>query len=199
MKTLYQILGVEPSASQDEIRSAYRKKVMEFHPDHYGSDTSPFHKIQEAYSVLIDPEQRRIYDDTLQKNNHLQPQELRHTNQSVFSPYDISGLFVELRHKLHQAFSPGARGYDVEVILNPLEARTGGKINLKIPVQEVCPSCKGYCYKGFSECRNCKGTGIIPGSYPFTLEVPAGIRNRQKMEILIKKYNILLCVLFVVG
>ena len=52
----YFILGLESDASQEEIKEAYRRLAQKFHPDHYGPDTGPFLKIQEAYRVLIDPE-----------------------------------------------------------------------------------------------------------------------------------------------
>lgn len=61
-RNYYLILGISPEASPEEIKQAYRRKVMELHPDHYGADTGPFLEIQEAYSVLGDPEQRSAYD-----------------------------------------------------------------------------------------------------------------------------------------
>jgi molecular chaperone DnaJ len=70
-KNYYFILGISSNSSQDEIKSAYRRLAKEFHPDHYGQ-SSPFINIQEAYSVLSDPIQRKSYDNTLQTNRRLQ-------------------------------------------------------------------------------------------------------------------------------
>lgn len=200
MRNYYEILGIEHSASQDEIKSAYRKKVMEYHPDHYGEDYSNFCKVQEAYSILINPEERRLYDRSRLVMREFNAPAVRpvktHSAEKIISTYDISSIFIELRHKLFQAFSRGTRGYDVEVILSRQEASNGGKVNLKIPVEEVCPDCRGYCFRGVHECGRCKGKGIVPYTYPFVLNVPRGVLHNEKTEVLLKKYNILLGITF---
>jgi molecular chaperone DnaJ len=61
-KDYYAILGIHPKASNEDIRGAYRKRVKELHPDHYGSNSSPFLEVQEAYDVLSNPDHRRDYD-----------------------------------------------------------------------------------------------------------------------------------------
>ena len=65
-KDYYQILGVSPDASQQEIKQAYRKLARQYHPDVNPGDESAeerFKEISEAYQVLSDPEQRRKYDE----------------------------------------------------------------------------------------------------------------------------------------
>ncbi len=62
MKDYYAILGVDPDATQEQIKSAYRRQVKKLHPDYYGGDSGPFRAVQEAYSVLSDPARRRTYD-----------------------------------------------------------------------------------------------------------------------------------------
>jgi len=57
----YVILGIGASASPDEVRLAYRQKVLELHPDHHGPDAGPFLDVQKAYAVLGDLGQRRSY------------------------------------------------------------------------------------------------------------------------------------------
>ncbi len=61
-KNYYAILGVLPSATLDEIRSAYRSRAKKYHPDHFGKDSAPFIDVQEAYDVLGDPAHRASYD-----------------------------------------------------------------------------------------------------------------------------------------
>ena len=64
MKDYYSILGVHPSASDYEVRKAFRKLAVRYHPDKNPSaEARPlFHDINEAYDVLSDPEKRALYD-----------------------------------------------------------------------------------------------------------------------------------------
>ena len=65
MKDLYAILGVSRSASGDEIKRAYRKLAMQHHPDRNGgceNAAGRFKEINEAYSILSDPQKRAAYD-----------------------------------------------------------------------------------------------------------------------------------------
>lgn len=69
MENLYNILGVPPNASQDDIKKVYRSLAMRFHPDrntHPGAENR-FKGIKKAYEILSDPKKREEYD---QKFNH---------------------------------------------------------------------------------------------------------------------------------
>lgn len=57
----YRVLGVEPDASQEDIKSAYRAMVRETHPDRNGGEEQ-FKRIKEAYEALSDPRRRAVYD-----------------------------------------------------------------------------------------------------------------------------------------
>ena len=61
-KNYYVILGVASNASGDDIKSAFRRRAMELHPDQSGLESGPFLELQEAYGVLSDPQRRRNYD-----------------------------------------------------------------------------------------------------------------------------------------
>ena len=69
MKDYYKILGIERTATDKEIKSAYRNLAKKHHPDMTGKceEDEQFKDIQEAYSTLIDPEKRRSYNKTLGK------------------------------------------------------------------------------------------------------------------------------------
>ena len=84
-KNYYIILGISADSSQAEIKSAYRRLAKEFHPDHYGQ-SSPFLTIQEAYSVLSDPIQRRSYDNTLQESRLVRnrPEDIESLRESPY-------------------------------------------------------------------------------------------------------------------
>jgi molecular chaperone DnaJ len=61
-KDYYLLLHLTPEASTEEIRSAYRRRALELHPDQSGSGSDPFLELQEAYTVLSDPARRARYD-----------------------------------------------------------------------------------------------------------------------------------------
>ena len=67
MSDFYRLLGVARGASEDEIKRAYRRLAMEYHPDRNGAPDAEakFREMADAYEVLSDPEKRAIYDLSL--------------------------------------------------------------------------------------------------------------------------------------
>ncbi|MGD8523907.1 MAG: DnaJ C-terminal domain-containing protein [Desulfobacterales bacterium] len=89
----YKILGVTKSASEEEIKKAYRKLAMKYHPDHTKGDKSAeekFKKISEAYAVLSDKEKRKEYD-TFGAEGFQQ----RFTQEDIFSGFNINEILRE--------------------------------------------------------------------------------------------------------
>src|SRR3989344_1311975 len=62
MKDYYKILGVQKSATEDEIKKAYRKLAHQYHPDKPGGNETKFKEISEAYQILSDKNKRTNYD-----------------------------------------------------------------------------------------------------------------------------------------
>ena len=115
-KGYYKILNVSPSASDDEIKNAYRNLAKRLHPDlNPGVDTTAiFQKVNEAYSVLSDPIQRAKYSKRVdrnqsQPNNSGHQKEYTHQKESVLEPYRCSAcncVSHKLRHiKYNQVIS----------------------------------------------------------------------------------------------
>ena len=70
MQDHYATLGISPNATPDLIKSAYRKKAAQFHPDKNSSPDAPtrFREVQEAYEVLSDETKRKAYDDNRRRS-----------------------------------------------------------------------------------------------------------------------------------
>ena len=76
LKDYYEILGVKPKATDEEIRNAYKKLAKAFHPDKHQGDaffSEKFKSLQEAYGVLSDADKRRDYDTQLRRAAKAQP------------------------------------------------------------------------------------------------------------------------------
>lgn len=174
-KDYYQILGVDRSASEEEIKKAYRKLARQYHPDVNPGDKSAeekFKEISEAYVVLSDPEKRRQYD----LYGHSGMRDIGFDFDSIFREFEFGGgLFSDLfdtffdrgstRRKARRESYP-QRGSDLryDLSLSFEEAVKGCEKKIEITREETCPECSGKGCESSSkrvECVNCQGTGEI--------------------------------------
>jgi len=89
----YKILGVNKNATNVEIKKAYRKLAMKYHPDHAGGDKdaeAKFKKISEAYAVLSDKEKRKNYD-SFGSTGFRQ----RYSQEDIFRGFDFTDILKE--------------------------------------------------------------------------------------------------------
>ena len=108
----YQVLGVNKGATQDEIKKAYRKLAMKYHPDHAKGDKAAeekFKKISEAYAVLSDKDKRKEYD-TFGAEGFRQ----RFSQEDIFRGFDFGDIFREFG--FGGGFSSG-RGPDCRAVI----------------------------------------------------------------------------------
>jgi molecular chaperone DnaJ len=180
-KDFYQILGVERNASQDEIKKAYRKLALQYHPDRNPGNKQAeekFKEAAEAYEALGDPEKRRRYDQF--GHEGMRGTDFRpFTNvEDIFSQFgDIFGqtgfggsVFDEMfgrsssRQQGTRRTSVGQPGSDLKVRLKLTleEIAAGAEKKLKIKRYHVCETCRGVGAKSSSSyitCPICSGTG----------------------------------------
>ncbi len=107
----YEVLGVEQTATQNIIKSAYRKLAFQYHPDRNTEDAEAVERmkeINEAYAVLSDPQKRRRYDTLRQQYGSYAHDRFRQTysEQDIFRGSDINQIFEEM------ARSFGFRGFE---------------------------------------------------------------------------------------
>jgi len=168
----YEVLGVSRSANETEIKSAYRRLAVRFHPDKNPGDAAAedkFKEAAEAYSVLADAEQRQRYD----RFGHAGVSS--GAGQAWGAPgfggiedilgdlFGFSDVFGGRAGSRRTAAQRGADlRYDLEITLE--EAYNGMTAQLRIPRLESCETCKGNGAKPGTEpenCSTCGGTGQV--------------------------------------
>ncbi|WP_225073490.1 molecular chaperone DnaJ [Desulfuromonas sp. CSMB_57] len=161
----YEILGVHRNASDTEIKKAYRKLALQFHPDKNAGDKEAedrFKEISEAYSVLSDPQKRVTYD----QYGHAGLGNGGGFSSGGFggSPFeDIFGdLFGDIFGGRARSRGRGRRGDDLRYNLSIKfeEAAFGLETKIQIPRYETCATCQG--------------SGARPGTSPRTCQVCHG-------------------------
>ena len=173
-KDFYAVLGVQREATKDQIKDAYRKLALQYHPDRNKAPDAErkFKEISEAYAVLSDDEKRRQYDTYGQEGVYQ-----RYTTEDIFRGADFSDIFRGMGfggfdNLFSQFFGGGGtrqragRGenlsYQVDISLAEIVEDTRREI--EVPRTEVCPTCGGTGAKeGTSPrtCGNCGGTGQV--------------------------------------
>lgn len=165
----YDVLGVAKNASADELKKAYRRLAMKFHPDRNPDDKDAeekFKEANEAYEVLSDDDKRAAYD----RYGHagVDPSQGAGGGGGAGGFGDIFGdvfgdIFGGARGGGGQRSNRGADlGYTLELDLE--EAVRGAKVQIRVPTQVECDVCDGTgAKKGTSAktCHTCQGSGQV--------------------------------------
>ncbi len=179
----YEILGVEKNASDSEIKKAYRKLAMKYHPDKTKGDKpseEKFKEASEAYEVLSDPEKRRKYDQYGHAGVESEFGRGGFTWDNFTHAGDFSDIFGEggfgsiFEHIFGGTFGGGGsgrssrannRGEDLQVSLSLSleEIAKGIDKKIKLNVQDTCTSCKGSgsADGNTQTCSQCNGSGQV--------------------------------------
>jgi len=173
----YEVLGVNRGASDSELKTAYRKLALKFHPDRNPGDKEAeeqFKEAAEAYEVLHDPQKRQIYD----QYGH---QGLEGTGFSGFGGFEdifssFGGIFEDLfgfgggggrRSRSHVQ-----RGADLryDLTLSFMDAAFGTETEIEVQKRVTCPECSGTgCESGTQPetCAHCQGAGQVSRTQGF--------------------------------
>ena len=163
----YEVLGVARGCSAEELKKAYRKLAMQYHPDRNQGDKTAeerFKEIGEAYSVLSDPEKRQRYDSF----GHAGDQMPDFGGFSFESAFDLFDMFFGGgggRGRGRARTGP-QRGSDLRMNLEISfeDAVHGAKRTIDVPRADTCPECKGSGSEaGHSAvtCPQCSGSGQV--------------------------------------
>jgi molecular chaperone DnaJ len=168
----YEVLGVGKDAGDDDIKKAYRKLAMKFHPDRNPGDKeaeTKFKEAAEAYEVLSDGQKRKRYDQM----GHAGVDGMGHAGQGFGSMEDIFAQFGDV-------FGGGGRGGMFEELFGGGrgQARNQGaslKLGLEITFREAAFGCtKTIDLKRNESCKTCNGSGAKPGTKPTACRVCNG-------------------------
>ena len=163
----YEVLGVSRDVSAEELKKAYRKVAMKYHPDRNPGDTEAelkFKEATEAYEVLGDPQKRERYD----KFGHAAEGMGEGFGAGGFGAGGFSDIFGDIFGDFFGnaggGRSRGERGadlqYNMEIAFE--EAAFGHSTEIDIPRMETCPTCDGLGAKSEQDievCRVCGGSG----------------------------------------
>ena len=173
----YEVLGLTRSAGDDEVKAAFRKLAMKWHPDKNPGDQDCEHRfkeINEAYDILKDGDRRAAYD---------------RFGHAAFEQGGGAGFGTDFASAFHDIFDDlfgmgGRRGrasgrergadlrYNLEITLE--EAFAGKTAQVRLPTSVTCETCSGTGAKAGTQpvsCRNCGGTGRVRHAQGFfTLE-----------------------------
>jgi len=179
MRDYYEILGVERSCDPDGLKAAFRKQAMEHHPDRNGGCEDAegrFKEINEAYSILSDPQKRAAYDrfGHAGVNGHggMGGGAQFHDAQDIFN--EVFGeVFGDMfGGRRGQQRSGPARGqdlrYDLEISLE--QAYASAEVEITVPAAMTCETCEGSGAKPGTTpttCNTCNGQGRVRATQGF--------------------------------
>jgi molecular chaperone DnaJ len=173
MADYYKLLGVEKNASQDDLKKAYRKLAMKYHPDKNPGDKESekkFKEINAAYDILKDEKKRQMYDQYGEAGLN--------AGSSGFGGgrggFEFAGGFSDIFDDLFGAFTGQARGgkkqaqrgsdlrYNLDISLE--EAYRGESVTIQVPSLSSCETCDGSGSadgKKPETCHTCGGSGRV--------------------------------------
>jgi molecular chaperone DnaJ len=189
----YEILGVARDASPEQIKSAYRKAALKWHPDRNPDNKHEaeenFRACSEAYSVLSDTQKRGVYDRHGHAGLNSRGFESSGFNSTIFEEFqDILGDMLGIDptgfgggRRRGGRGQRGQRGADLryDMSLSFEEAASGVTTKIRVSRNEICESCNGSGAKpgtGMSVCQTCNGRGQLAyqqGFFAITRTCPA--------------------------
>jgi molecular chaperone DnaJ len=208
-KDYYKLLGIKKSATEKEVKQAYRKLARKYHPDvNPGDKTSEarFKEINEAYEVLSDKESRKKYDKYGDNWQHADQFEQAARQQGQYrdfsrgggsSGFSFSGGDVGDLDSIFEGLFSGGRGGSfrrrpqprkgqdlespVEVTLE--EAFHGTTRTISLQSGEPCTACQGTGYIQNVPCSVCRGSGVAASVKRLEVKIPAGVQNGSRVRI----------------
>ena len=202
----YEVLGVERTAIDKEIKAAYRKLASKLHPDIHPANEKKeseekFKQLNEAYEVLKDPEKRTRYDQlgANWKNGQNFQEQPDMSGVHYSSTNGFGGFEDGFSDFFNTFFGGGAgpaatrstencrpiRGEDMEseIELSLEEAYQGVTRSLRVSTKSVCTGCGGTRIRDSIFCQQCGGTGTVTDEKNLDVKVPVGVKDGSRIRL----------------
>jgi len=186
----YEVLGVDKNASEDDIKKAFKKAAMKYHPDRFANASDAekkeaeekFKEVNEAYQVLSDSKRKQQYDQF--GHAAFEP---GGAGFSDFDPnsFDFGDIFSNIFGGGSSGFGgfEGFSGFDGSSRRSYVEPGNDLRYNLEITLEEAAKGVeKTIKYKRTGKCEHCHGTGTAKETVEKKINVPAGIDDGQKLK-----------------
>jgi len=208
LENYYEILGVKETATQEEIKKAYRKKAVEHHPDKGGSE-EVFKKIASAYDILGDENKRKDYDNRKNNpfsnmsggfnpfeeffNNNFYKQRKRSVPEKVievsigvlesFRGVEKSITFVR-KNQCMSCLGSGGERTNCNICQGNgfITVKQGTGLFVQV-TRHICQSCSGKGYSIVNMCYSCNGSGNISNTETVNIKLPHGIDTGQLFKL----------------
>jgi len=172
----YVVLGVSPGSDLQRIKSAYRDLIRLFDPSAKVPPSGSEPEAGATESPLVVERSGRpapvARGETVERSAEGSTTEL-----DDYLAGWVPGFFETGRQ------APKRKDLYVELVLAPSEARAGGMIPLRIPVQHRCPECGGVPPAGQASCKACEGKGFTLDYHPIEVSVPPGVTDGTRIKI----------------
>ncbi|MDG7048843.1 MAG: molecular chaperone DnaJ [Nitrososphaerota archaeon] len=172
----YKTLGVQRDATLDQIKAAYRKLAMQYHPDRNKSPEAEekFKEITEAYAVLSDEQKRRQYDAYGSAGIHNQ-----YTQEDLFRGVDFDDIFRGFGFNLNDVFGD----FFGSNVSRQRRATGDIRVDVEVTMQEVYTGVeKEVQIEREVKCKTCNGTGAKPGTSTMTCPTCNGTGQVRKVQ-----------------
>ncbi len=173
----YEVLGVSKNATDDELKKAYRKKAIQYHPDKNPGDKEAeehFKEVAEAYDVLSDPQKRSRYDQFGHAGlggaagggfggGGMSMEDIFSRFGDLFGGFGGFGGFSDMGGSSRRRVRRGS-DLRVRVKLSLADISKGVEKKVKVKKQVVCSKCRGDGTEeanGKTTCQTCHGTGVV--------------------------------------
>jgi molecular chaperone DnaJ len=185
----YEVLGVNRNATSDELKKAYRKLALKYHPDKNPGDKNAEQRFKEAanaYGVLSDQKKRKMYD--LRGSAGLDDMGFHgfESSDDIFSNFgDIFGDIFGKRSYRERTMPQKGSDLRHDITISFTDAALGSERQLRFTMSEACGTCNGTGARSGAStvCPQCNGEGRVAKTKSLSVKIPAGINSGSALKL----------------